>query len=157
MSIDDDDDNLLNDHVAIADRKRLRTQFRKNLPSQSHRQLYSMLQAKLSTARCRPGNKKEITLDAIDLYGMWEQQDGRCAYTGVVMQWHNPIANLENPYNVSIDRIDSKYGYIAGNVHIVCVLANNAKGRMSHEHFIKVWEEIVVFPHRSYLHCVPVE
>lgn len=127
-------------------RKQIRMQFRRKLPSQSLQQLYSMLQAKLGTARNRPGDKKEITIDALDLYQMWERQGGLCAYTGVTMQWHNPIANLENPYNVSIDRIDSSQGYVAGNVHLVCVLVNNAKGSMSHTHFLDRWRDIVTFP-----------
>ncbi len=59
---------------------------------------------------------------------MFARQDGRCALTKLPMILRDDLSTRTRPWAPSIDRIDSAQGYAAGNVHLVCVAANVAKG-----------------------------
>jgi hypothetical protein len=48
----------------------------------------------------------------------------RCAITGIHFNWWKPSHSRVGPYVPSLDRIDSKKGYIPGNVRLVCWAAN---------------------------------
>lgn len=52
------------------------------------------------------------------------QSSGRCALTGLMFDTKSKGAHI--PFSVSIDRIDSKLGYVAGNCRLVCLIANFA-------------------------------
>jgi hypothetical protein len=61
----------------------------------------------------------------IDLYGA---QDGKCALSGLQM-----MHTLGNHASISIDRIDSKRGYLVGNVQLVCQFINLGKNRHTND------------------------
>ena len=72
-------------------------------------------------------------LDNAFVTNLWEQQQGRCARTGVEMgrigdKWTSP----------SIDRIDPSRGYERDNVQWVCWRYNDAKSGMTDEGFISL-------------------
>jgi len=83
----------------------------------------------LARVRSREHKKaNDLTLEY--LKEIWEQQKGICCFTGWKM--HLPLGtakwgNEPKPQRASLDRIDSKKGYIQGNVRFVCVIANYAK------------------------------
>jgi len=79
----------------------------------------------------------DVTLD--DLLEIWENQDGICVYSGVKLLHPNEEGNNLN--TASLDRIDSKLGYIKGNLQFVSIICNQAKNNLSHEEmmeFIKI-------------------
>lgn len=75
-------------------------------------------------------------IDLVYLLQVYEQQDGRCALTGVEMTYLAGKGRVNT--NISIDRIDSSRGYIRGNVQLVCDIANRMKQDLPHEE-LKVW------------------
>lgn len=60
--------------------------------------------------------------------GLWHSQNGKCAITGLVLR---PEAT--GMFYPSLDRIDSEFGYIEGNVHIVLLAINYMKNSYSLE------------------------
>jgi hypothetical protein len=64
------------------------------------------------------------------VYDMLKNSNAVCAISGLTM---NALPN--NPYRVSIDRIDSSLGYIHGNVQLVCKMVNNAKSNLDDDTF----------------------
>ncbi|MBE9211440.1 hypothetical protein IQ247_01690 [Plectonema cf. radiosum LEGE 06105] len=75
------------------------------------------------------GRECNITLEYLKL--LWEKQGGRCPYTGWNLDNHQTTSewdsNVLHPKTASLDRIDSRNGYILGNVQFVSVMANYAK------------------------------
>ncbi|OKH44021.1 hypothetical protein NIES2101_29200 [Calothrix sp. HK-06] len=93
---------------------------------------YSPYRQHLRLARRRvkaSGHLLNITLEY--LKDLWEKQKGRCPYTGWELENFATTSLWDNhqlhPKTASLDRIDSKQGYIEGNVQFVSVMANYAK------------------------------
>jgi hypothetical protein len=61
-----------------------------------------------------------------DLYKLWIKQKGRCDMTGVIMSFDTGTSEHRNEIGCSLDRIDSKQGYVKGNIRLVTHWANNA-------------------------------
>lgn len=72
----------------------------------------------------------DIQITRNDLVSLYHQQDGKCAIAGVEM-----CHQFGQPNTISIDRIDSAFGYTPGNVHLVCQWVNLAKSKYSLEVF----------------------
>lgn len=88
-------------------------------------------------------NKREFNITSEYLLNIWEKQKGKCYYSGRNLQYNKIKEDLPDdkrihPERVSIDRIDSKKGYIEGNVVLCCWTANNIKQDLSIEEF-KSW------------------
>lgn len=62
-----------------------------------------------------------------DLYDKFVKQNGKCAYTGLDLNWDT----------ASLDRIDPSIGYIPDNIQWVFTKINFMKWDLSHEDFIK--------------------
>ena len=75
-----------------------------------------------------------ITLD--DLLEQWNKQDGICPYTGVKLIHPIRLKDEGLIYMASLDRVDSKFGYIKGNIQFISATANLAKNNMTHEEMI---------------------
>lgn len=75
-----------------------------------------------------------------DVLEMWEEQDGKCYWFGVPMQWRDD-AGPRHPLIPSLDRTDNNRGYIRPNVVLVCWAANTAKGACD----LESWEEFLDF------------
>ena len=87
----------------------------------------SYLRAKAVYRNTKDINKKDIiSSDALEV--LWNLQSGKCALTGwdMTMELGNGVIST----NCSIDRINSDYGYIVGNIQLVCRVANIAKNNM---------------------------
>ena len=77
------------------------------------------------------GRTKEFSISVEDVYDLWRNQEGRCAYTKL------PLLATANQFNtVSLDRIDSSKGYIVGNVQLVCAAINKMKQEYTEDLFI---------------------
>ena len=61
------------------------------------------------------------------LLDLWIEQQGRCAVTGVVMNFESGDSYNKNAYCCSVDRIVNENGYTVGNVRLLTHWANNAK------------------------------
>lgn len=71
------------------------------------------------------------------LMTMWEQQQGNCNLTGMSMtHQHNDLRS------VSIDRIDSKVGYLKHNIQLVCKWVNLGKNNATNEQMIEIIREL---------------
>jgi hypothetical protein len=68
------------------------------------------------------------------LWDIYVQQDRKCVYTG--LELFMPTKKTQFTYNASIDRIDSRNGYIEGNVQWVHKKVNMMKGVLSDQDFI---------------------
>lgn len=77
-------------------------------------------------------------LNKDDALGLYIEQGGKCAISGVPMTFEYDKSRRINIYSPSIDRIDSSGHYTVGNVQIVCSVVNMMKGELGHAEFI-VW------------------
>lgn len=79
----------------------------------------------------------ELTVE--DMWGLFLQQDEKCAITGVNINMLN--ANINNNYHLqtaSLDRKDSSKGYIKGNVQWVHKVINSLKSDFNSDEFISL-------------------
>lgn len=87
--------------------------------------------------------KHEYDIDLNDLLSQWESQDGICVYSGVKLVHPNEGGNHIN--TASLDRIDSRYGYVKGNIQFISTACNFAKNNMTHEEMISFLNKIVEY------------
>lgn len=79
--------------------------------------------------RCKRRDK-DFDLDLQYLKEQWEKQQGTCPYLKIklVLPATNGKQDSSNPnYVASVDRIDSRFGYIKGNVQFISLTVNYAK------------------------------
>ena len=76
-----------------------------------------------------------ITLD--DLLTQWEKQKGICPYTGIELVQPKDCNDEAMYKKASLDRIDSKLGYVKGNIQFISASANYAKGTMTDEEMVE--------------------
>lgn len=95
------------------------------------RTLKGTISNKLMSAKKR-AKKDNLSFELDNAYvtSLWEQQEGKCAKTGVELgrigdKWLSP----------SLDRIDPLQGYTKGNVQWTCWRYNDAKSNMSDDSF----------------------
>jgi hypothetical protein len=68
------------------------------------------------------------------LWKLWLDQDGKCVYTD---------RQLVHGKDASLDRIDSSFGYVVGNVQWVHADVNRMKSNFTEDYFLNICEEIV--------------
>ena len=83
-----------------------------------------------------------VSITDIYLFELWESQEGRCAISGLQMTWGK--GRIE-PTSISLDRINSKLGYEADNVRLVCHAVNCFRGRMLDYEMIEIARTIVAY------------
>lgn len=89
-----------------------------------------------SKSSCAKQGYNGYDIDTDFVCGLWKQQKGKCALTGMPML-HKPGTLTSG----SIDRIDNSLGYLKTNVHLVCKWVNLARGNYSVEEIKLVLEE----------------
>lgn len=77
----------------------------------------------------------DITLDF--LIELWYVQEGLCYYSGIEMDIGRGM------YGISIDRVDSSYGYTKDNVVLVCSCINAMKNSYDSATFISLCQSVV--------------
>jgi len=82
---------------------------------------------------------KEYNITLNDLHEQWVIQKGICPYSGIklILSTHSKIERSPI-YSASLDRIDSKKGYIKGNIQFTSRSLNYLKGELSHKETIKL-------------------
>jgi hypothetical protein len=79
----------------------------------------------------------EEPIDEDDLHKLWSDQNGSCALSGRPM-----TTAINDPDTGSIDRKDSRLGYIPGNVQWVCAWVNYMKSSMPEALFFARCKEL---------------
>lgn len=82
----------------------------------------------------------ELSITIEQANELFQQQKGLCAYTGRSLHF---IGTEYRDRTASLDRKDSKIGYVSGNVHWVHKEINQMKWSATHEHFIESCREVV--------------
>jgi len=123
-----------------------RNKKRKGLPN-ANRDQYSPFREHLNRVKRRSKDKGvEVSLTFEDLRWQWDSQSGVCPYTGWSLV--NPGACMSHvehlPDAASLDRIDSKKGYVVGNIQFVAMIANFAKNNFSEDDLLRFCEAVVL-------------
>lgn len=80
---------------------------------------------------------RRFDVDARYLVGLWEQQEGRCWYSGIALEYGK---------NASLDRTNSDLNYVPGNVRWVHIDVNWMKRNFSEEEFLEFCKMIANNP-----------
>ena len=74
------------------------------------------------------------------LTGLWREQEGRCALSGLQMTWRQ--GKLLHT-SISVDRIVAGLGYVKGNVRLVCFAFNAFRGSGTDEDMIRLAKALI--------------
>ena len=101
--------------------------------SGSEKDEYSSFRETLKKVRNRSKSKNiECDIDLKYLKEVWEKQDGKCPYLKrkLILPLTDQSHDKTNPNLIaSLDRIDSKMGYVKGNVQFISTTLNFAKNK----------------------------
>ena len=88
--------------------------------------------------------KRNLTVNITwrDLDEQWIKQKGKCFYTGISLIPLDDYKKRNRVNELSIDRIDNKFGYVKGNINFVSNFMNTMKNDLSHKEFIKICKNI---------------
>ena len=89
-----------------------------------------------SNIKCGRRSKSELEWDITpeDLVNLWEQQEGKCAISGVYLTHHKDGTGTKE-FNASIDRKSGDKGYALHNVQLVAYRINIMKHTLSEDMF----------------------
>ena len=76
---------------------------------------------------------QEVNITLEDLKQTWEDQQGICPYSKVQLRFVSKIGRNNPIYAMSLDRKDSKLGYVKGNIQFISIAMNLMKNSMSEE------------------------
>lgn len=95
--------------------------------------------------RIAKARDKFVNVDVAYLENVWNNQNGKCVYTGVSLM--HPKESGENDYIItaSLDRINSNFGYIQGNVQFISVCMNMMKNKLNHAQTIEICRQIAKY------------
>jgi len=106
----------------------------------------------------RTGRRKAFRITQDYLISLLVKQNGLCALSGVPLTFvtkrtieeGDAVGDPEKfaATNVSIDRIDPRYGYVYGNIQLVTSYANRAKGEMKCNEFLQFCLNVVKFNYK---------
>jgi|NOAtaT_7_FD_contig_21_6925352_length_1066_multi_7_in_0_out_0_2 hypothetical protein len=85
--------------------------------------------------------KQEFKISIEYLKELWAKQNGLCAISNLPLELPHGVEGFSTvkPFNgASLDRINSNYGYIEGNVQFVCMGINFMKNDWNQD-YIKDW------------------
>lgn len=91
--------------------------------------------------KCKVGARTrhlDWDLNIEDVWDIYVRQNGVCNLSGIPVSW----AFVGQAHTASLDRIDSKKGYVRGNVQILHKDVNMMKQSFSQEHFISICSAI---------------
>ncbi len=84
---------------------------------------------------------KEFSISIQRCWEIFVEQGGRCALTGIPLSLPTKHKELRRR-RASLDRIDSKFGYIEGNVQWVLPVVNFMKQELPQEEFIHLCRQV---------------
>lgn len=119
----------------------------KGLRAGNRRDEYSRFRWFLLRVKQRRARQGSTNLTLAFLKELWEQQDGKCPFTGFALflprtsgQWDKDALRIRR---ASLDRIDASKGYLQGNVRYVSGTANLARSRITDEELIEFCRAVV--------------
>jgi hypothetical protein len=108
-------------------------------PDVANTQVVEHLGVLLKEGRRRARQRKiEFGLTEAQLLGLLKRQNYRCAVSGLEFDLTPHADAFRRPFAPSLDRIDSKRGYVLRNVRIVCCAVNLALNEWGLETFEKI-------------------
>lgn len=112
-----------------------------------NKDIYSQFRYHLNNAKRHSNNKNIIDLDLEYLKFLWENQNGKCAVTGIDLEIKHIHTKKQrtnkSPYQASLDRIDNSKGYIKGNVRFVCYMFNIARNNFSDHDVLEFCKKVM--------------
>jgi hypothetical protein len=81
-------------------------------------------------------------INKLDILRLLNKSDGTCAVSGISFDVKGFKKKERTPFQPSLDRIDSKKGYVKGNVRIVCLIANYAMNTFGQKAMMDLVEAI---------------
>lgn len=102
--------------------------------TRSHYRYLKNLFVQLRNKREKQGLKWSLTPE--DLYEIWDEQEGRCALTGILLTYDR--INGGSDTNVSIDRIKPKGKYVKKNIQLVTKKVNLLKHTMEQNDLLAI-------------------
>lgn len=100
----------------------------------------------LSNAKKRARKKNiKINITTEDLKYIWEKQNGICRYTGWQLINSDEERVEKKERLASLDRIDSRKGYIRGNVQFVSYIAQISKNMFPETTFLNFCETVTKY------------
>lgn len=98
--------------------------------------LFSVLKNTCTKAKLR-NREFDLNITWEYLFELWEEQNGLCAYSGLPLS-----IEVNHPHKVSLDRINSKLGYIIGNLQLASSSVNRMKQEFDEDFFVDVCKRI---------------
>lgn len=86
-----------------------------------------------SAARARASKGKLHCMSWAEFEQMWIRSSGRCELTGISFSGARVGGCLRRPWLPSVDRRDSRLGYLFSNSRLICVAANLALNEFGDE------------------------
>lgn len=83
----------------------------------------------------------DFDLDLDYLTQLWDECEGICSMTGVLMTLKNSGHN--NPYSMSLDRIIPEHGYTKGNIRLVSLWYNRTRSNWGDQFVIEMCRRVV--------------
>jgi hypothetical protein len=102
---------------------------------------YTFLRAVYRSTKSKTNKNFDLTLD--DLLDVWENQEGKCVYTGWDLETISWKKRFRNPRQISIDRIDCNLGYTKENIQLVCMIANLAKNNFTDDQLFDFCKSVI--------------
>ena len=96
--------------------------------------------------RHRFGAKKrnlEFKITLKDIEGLIRANELHCSISGIKFHINDTADVARNPWAPSIDRIDSRLGYVPGNIRIVCLAANLAMNNWGYDVLLRLANGVV--------------
>jgi hypothetical protein len=88
-------------------------------------------------------NKFKFTITIQDVYKLWIKQDKKCALSKLDIDFNNSNKNTHDLIcSASLDRINSKKGYVLDNIQLVHKDVNMIKKEYDQQYFIKLCQLI---------------
>ena len=94
-----------------------------------------------SRYRCKSSGL-DHEIDTAYVRGLYYGQEGKCALSGIKMLIRAPRKSDDFWMTISLDRIDSKLGYVEGNVQLTCTGVNLMKKDMPNEMIIDFCKKV---------------
>ncbi len=73
-----------------------------------------------------------------DVYALMKATGFHCAVSGIPFTRQIKKRGDPDPWGPSIDRIESRHGYVAGNIRVVCLSANLAMNRWGYDVLLRL-------------------
>ena len=86
---------------------------------------------------------REFSITLKDLEEVWENQNGKCPYTGWDLDYVPWRKTERNPKQCSLDRIDCEKGYTKDNIQFICMIANFAKNNFTDSQVLEFCQAVV--------------